>query len=525
MQPTPKAGRTTRLSGEEFLLNLSDSGLFPPDEVQQLRAGAAGGAHPADGDALAQQLVAAGKLTDYQAEAVRERRFTELRIGNYEVLQRLGAGGMGNVYKARHRRMKRIVALKVLSRSADQSGTFLQRFQREVELISRLAHPNIVMAFDADEAEVGHFLVMEFINGRDLAHEVHHRGPLPVREAVEAILQAARALEYAHDQGIIHRDVKPANLLRDASGTLKVADLGLARFNETANSPGISSVTQAGGIVGTVDYMPPEQAFEPSTVDHRADVYSLGCTFFFLLTGRPPYTGDSLMAILLKHREAPIASVATFRSDVPASVEAVFAKMVAKKPADRYQTMTEVVQALEGLDVGSAPASVAATLPVTPPAQPIAGDSGATVALGPASTSCHPKDLGVAQPPAAPKAQAVLLVEPSRTQASIIRKFLQELGATDIVVAPSGQKALEVLRSTAVRAVVSAMHLADMTGVQLLQQVRTDAHLAEVGFILVTSEADAPQTVGLREMPRTTLLPKPFDLEHLGQSLRQVAPA
>src|SRR5262249_49697208 len=143
----------------------------------------------------------------------------------------------------------------------------------------------------------GHFLVMEFVNGRDLASEVQKRGPLPLREAVEAIRQSARALEYAHAQGIIHRDVKPANLLRDASRVVKVADLGLARCSEALGASSMSGLTQAGAIVGTVDYMPPEQAFDSASIDRRADVYSLGCTLYYLLAGRPPYAGESLMAI------------------------------------------------------------------------------------------------------------------------------------------------------------------------------------------------------------------------------------
>src|SRR5262249_36064062 len=219
----PMAKKLTR---EEFLRNLSDSGLFSKEEMRATLA-ALPGAQAADGEALAQRLIAAGKLTPFQAAAVSERRFEELVIGNYQVLDRLGAGGMGTVYKARHRRMKRVVAIKVLSRRVGQSERFVQRFQREVEAVARLSHPNIVMAHDADEVEAGHFLVMEFVNGLDLATEVQKHGPLPVREAVECLAQAARGLGYAHGQGIIHRDIKPANLLRDVSGAVKVADLGL----------------------------------------------------------------------------------------------------------------------------------------------------------------------------------------------------------------------------------------------------------------------------------------------------------
>src|SRR5262249_8475220 len=160
-------------------------------------------------------------------------------------------------FKARHRRMKRIVALKVLSHQGTEAEKFVQRFQREVETIARLSHPNIVMAFDADEGEIGPFLVMEFVNGRDLTTEVTMNGPLSVAAAVDQILQAARGLEYAHSQGIIHRDIKPGNLLRDTEGMVKVADLGLARFNEPGSTQ--SSLTQAGGVVGTVDFMSPEQ--------------------------------------------------------------------------------------------------------------------------------------------------------------------------------------------------------------------------------------------------------------------------
>src|SRR5262245_37542572 len=228
------------VSRGEFAQRLAESGLLDAADLLPDAEPTA-----ADGAAAARELVAAGKLTGYQADAGLGRRFGELRIGNYEVLDRLGAGGMGTVFKARHRRMKRVVALKVLARQMAESGTFAERFQREVETIARLSHTNIVMAFDADEAEVGPFLVMEFVDGRDLASEVDRAGPLPVADAVDRILQAARGLEYAHGRGIVHRDIKPGNILRDADGVVKVADLGLARLR-TADGPSEStSLTQA----------------------------------------------------------------------------------------------------------------------------------------------------------------------------------------------------------------------------------------------------------------------------------------
>jgi serine/threonine protein kinase len=290
-----------------------------------------------------------GMLTAFQLDAINRGKPNELKIGNYDVLDRLGAGGMGTVVKARHRRMKRIVALKILSSSLSKDHSFVQRFQREVETIARLQHPNIVMAFDADEAEIGHFLVMEFVDGRDLSSVVEKTGPLSIALA-NYTLQKARGLAYAHSQEIIHRDIKPANLLLDASGVVKVTDLGLAT-HQSGGGGGSSAtgITQAGGIVGTVDYMSPEQAVDSTDVDHRCDIYSLGCTLYFLLTGRSIYGGGNAMSILVRHREAPIPWLLSVREDVPPELENIFRRMVAKKPDDRFSKMSEVVTELESL--------------------------------------------------------------------------------------------------------------------------------------------------------------------------------
>jgi serine/threonine protein kinase len=276
------------VSAKQLAQNLADSGLF---DVAELLPQIAAAPH---GLAAAHQLIAAGMLTTYQADAILGRRFGELRIGNSEILDRLGAGGMGTVFKAPHRRMKRVVALKVLSKELAASGPFADRFQREVEAIARLSHPIIVMAYDADEGEAGPFLVMESVDGRDLATEVEKDGPMTPADAVERILQAARGLEYAHARGIVHRDIKPSNILRDADGVVKVADLGLARLG--GSSAASSALTQAGTVFGTAEYMSPEQAVDSAAVDHRADIYSLGCTLHYLLTGRSPYQASTMMA-------------------------------------------------------------------------------------------------------------------------------------------------------------------------------------------------------------------------------------
>jgi phosphate ABC transporter phosphate-binding protein len=334
---------------------LKDSGLSLAENTQRLLAPTEG--KETDGMAVAQRLIGTGVLTSYQAVALLEGRLTDLRIGGYEVLDLLGKGAMGMVYKARHLTMKRVTAVKVLSPEVSKEATFAQRFQREVETLAQLSHPNIVMAFDAGESAAGPFLAMEFIQGRDLASEVKAEGPLSVADALNCILQAARGLEYAHHQGLIHRDIKPSNLMRDVRGVVKVADLGLARIKNPQATAAESALTQAGWIVGTVDYIAPEQAVDSTTVDHRADIYSLGCTLFYLLTGQPMYSGTSLMSLLLQHRDAPPPALRKVRPDVPEALNAIYLRMVAKNRNDRYATMTDVISAVEEAIKGVSPAS------------------------------------------------------------------------------------------------------------------------------------------------------------------------
>jgi phosphate ABC transporter phosphate-binding protein len=358
--------KTHSVSREQFLQNLKDSGLYTPEKLQEMLASLTETGE-IGGEALARRLVRCGELTGYQAEAVLAGEFADLRIGAYDVLDLLGKGAMGTVYKARHRTMKRVTAVKVLAPEVAQHGTFAQRFQREVETLAQLSHANIVMAFDAGQSPTGPYLVMEFIQGHDLASEVKASGPLSVANALDCVLQAARGLEYAHHQGLIHRDIKPANLMRDSRGVVKVADLGLARIKNPQAVERDSALTQAGGIVGTVDYMAPEQAVDSTTVDPRADIYSLGCTLFYLLTGRPMFGGTSLMSLLLQHREAAPPPLQEPRPDVPEALNAVYLRMVAKKPDDRYATMTEVIGALEeaAQSVGGAGSSIPAPPPVS----------------------------------------------------------------------------------------------------------------------------------------------------------------
>lgn len=272
-------------------------------------------------------------------------------LGNYVVLEKLGEGGMGTVLKAQHRKMNRIVALKVLHGDATRSSAAVRRFQTEVRAAAKLQHPNIVSALDADEGAGAHFLVMEYVEGLVLSELLGRKGPLPIRDAVNYTLQVAQGLAYAHAEGVVHRDIKPGNLLLDKRGCVKILDMGLARLEEAgaaaAEAATLESLTNAGQVLGTLDYMSPEQAEDAHQVDHRADIYSLGCTFFRLLTGRPPYRGKTSVNKIVAHRDQPIPSLVEARVGVPSDLDAVFRRMVAKRPDNRYSSMNELILDLE----------------------------------------------------------------------------------------------------------------------------------------------------------------------------------
>ena len=278
-----------------------------------------------------------------------QEKSTRRRVRDYEVLKKLGEGGMGKVYLAVHRKLGKQVALKVLPPPRIVNKQAVARFKQEMKAIGRLEHPNIVRALDAGEVAGRHFLVMEFIDGQNLANLVRDRGPLSVLQAIECTIMAARGLEYAHQQGVIHRDVKPSNLLLDKTGNVKVLDLGLAHL-EYEHSPADSSpsntLTSSGQMMGSAGYMAPEQADDPHHAGRQADVYALGCTLYTLLTGTMPYAGESPLQLTRAHRERAIPSLRAARSDVSESLDKVVTKMLAKAPAERHQTMTELIAEL-----------------------------------------------------------------------------------------------------------------------------------------------------------------------------------
>jgi len=274
----------------------------------------------------------------------------------YRVQELLGAGGMGAVYKAEHRLMHRTVALKVINPGLVASKSAVQRFQREVQAAARLHHANIVTAHDAEQAGDVHFLVMEFVKGTDLGKVLAERGPLPVAEACDYIRQAALGLQHAMENGMVHRDIKPQNLMITPANQVKILDFGLASLTadpDTLQADQKSQVenqksglTLAGALMGTPDYMAPEQASDARSADIRSDIYSLGCTLYCLLTGKAPFPGGTTMDKVIAHAERKPAPVHELRKDMPAELVKVLDKMMAKSPAARYQTPAEVAAAL-----------------------------------------------------------------------------------------------------------------------------------------------------------------------------------
>lgn len=336
------------VSYKQFLKRLTASEIVSSDEAAKLDGIADDMQH--DAERLAKNLIEKKVLTRFQAAVLLKARATALTIGEYLLLDRLGAGGMGVVYKARHRRMERLVAIKVLSRQSTRTDDSVRRFYREIKALAKLQHPNIVIAHDASEYQGSHYLVMEYVKGRDLAGVVDQDGPLPVKLAIDYVLQAARGLEYSHQHGIIHRDIKPANMVLANDGTVKLLDLGLARLNGDQQSSDEVTLTKSCNITGTVNYMAPEHAANAKHADERSDIYSLGCTLYRILTGNAPFKGDTAIEVIVASREQPIPQIS---SEAPASwqlpegLQNVFELMLAKRPEDRYQSMGEVIADLE----------------------------------------------------------------------------------------------------------------------------------------------------------------------------------
>lgn len=331
----------------------------------------------------------------------------------YQLLAQIGRGGMGAVYKAEHRLMQRIVALKVVHPSLVAHPTAVQRFRREVRVAAKLSHPHIVAAFDADQAGDVHFLVMEYVDGLSLDRWIAKAKQATVEQACRWMRQAALALQHAHEQGMAHRDIKPHNLMLTRAGAIKILDFGLTRFvaeqaagGETWGAP--QQTTREGAILGTPDYIAPEQITDSGSADIRSDIYSLGCTLYHLLAGRAPYAGRTLLEKLHAHGSLNLPPLAGLRDDVPRELLAVLARMTAKDPRHRYATPREVADALAPWAAGKSRKSSEPTGPATPTAQASPGNSPVRAAASPP---------GLAKPGAAKPAPTVAAKAPAAAAA------------------------------------------------------------------------------------------------------------
>ncbi|HKI35698.1 MAG TPA: serine/threonine-protein kinase, partial [Gemmataceae bacterium] len=290
-------------------------------------------------------LVRDGILTHFQAEQVLQGKWRRFTIGKYKVLERLGSGGMGSVYLCEHKLMRRRVAVKVLPTAKADDPSSLERFYREARAVAALDHPNIVRAYDIDQDDKLHFLVMEYVDGSSLQEIIKKVGPMDVTRAAHYMRQSALGLQHAHESaGLVHRDIKPGNILVDRTGVVKILDMGLARFFHDEED--ILTKKYDENVLGTADYLAPEQALDSHGVDIRADIYSLGATFYFCLTGRTPFTEGTVAQKLIWHQTRQPKSIKQTRPEVPDGLAALIERMMAKDPAQRPQTPQQIADAL-----------------------------------------------------------------------------------------------------------------------------------------------------------------------------------
>jgi response regulator RpfG family c-di-GMP phosphodiesterase len=421
-------------------------------------------------DQLLLRLVALRMLTPYQAERIQQANWGGLILGNYRVLEKLGAGGMGTVFKAEHLLMRHIVALKILPQPFEGLET-LPRFLGEIRHVTALHHPNIVAALDAGrtlptewENPNWYYLVMEYVAGTDLDKYVQSQGALAPAKACDLICQVASGLAEAHKHEIIHRDIKPSNILVTPEGQAKLTDFGLSRaFQERR-------MTKPGTVLGSIDYIAPEQARDSTTIDLRADLYSLGATLYWCLTGKPPFPPQGTIALDLAIRQTQVpAPIGTIRLDVPEELNAVVNRLLSTRAEDRYPTAQAVIQAL---------------LPFLQPA------SSPHLRLAAQARGVETA-LGKAAPPAT-RVCRILIVDDDAQGRALSREILELEGLT-CEEAADGAAALGAFQGRCYDLVLLDIHLPKMSGVEVLRHLRTQPPCPNLKVLMLSGEVGADE--------------------------------
>lgn len=326
-----------------------------PSQIQWLKEAVRripDGQTPPDPHRIIEEMLSARIITPLQSQFLLEGR--NLLMGHYVFCDKIGEGGMGTVYSARHRHMGRMVALKIIRPDRFKVAGTIDRFQREIRLASKLHHSNVVTSYDAGEFEGSLYLVMELVSGIDLKRRIQSSGVMTVAAALDVIRQTAVGLAYLHSQKLVHRDIKPSNLMLDRQGVVKILDLGLSRtveWSDAVQADVCYDITGTGMVTGSVDFMPPEQFVNSRSVDARADIYSLGCTLYWLLTGKPPFPGTSVGEIIVAHREHAIPRLSDSVKDVPPALESLLVGMLSKDPRTRLVDAQSVIEAIDELGI------------------------------------------------------------------------------------------------------------------------------------------------------------------------------
>jgi response regulator RpfG family c-di-GMP phosphodiesterase len=446
-----------------------------------------------DPERLLSRLVDYEVLTEYQARRIDAGKTFGLVLGNYRVLDAIGKGGMGIVFKGEHLRLPRQVALKVLSLYADHEQNQLQRFLAEVSTIAQLQHPNIVSAIDAGEVVSPdpalpdlHYFVTEYVPGQDLEDHVAAQGPLAPGESCDLVHQVAEALAAAHKQNLVHRDVKPSNVMVTPEGRAKLLDFGLARqFG--------SRLTEPGMVLGTLNYMSPEQARDASAVDARADVYGLGGTLFWCLTGRTPFQleGRGIDAVLGRMTQAA-PSARAWKPDIPAELDAVVSRMMALAPDDRFPSAEAAMRALAPFVKGQRAGSI----------------------IGPRGKADGERIDAADWGPAQARIQRILIVDDEADTRGFCRYALADQ-LTECDEAPSGVAALEALQAKPYDLVLSDMDMPQMTGPQLLCRLRQEPLYPHLKVILFSGRASPEEMAQMLSAGADDYLAKPISLVQL----------